>query len=135
MDLNLDTIAQKVLEMYRLRWKIEEVNKHVKQEYGWEKMQLMSYVGLKNMNQLLLLAMCYVYSLKNYAHQLLYSFPNMMKHSNRKWKQIYDFVYYRISKVLTYCFAHIRRYNILKFDGKWTEGQQMIIPCLKNGGM
>ncbi len=135
MDLSPDIIAQKVLEMYRLRWKIEEVNKHVKQEYGWEKMQLMSYVGLKNMNQLLLLAMCYVYSLKNYVHQLLYSFPNMMKHSNRKWKQIYDFVYYRISKVLSYCFAHIRRYNILKFGGKWTEGQQMIIPCLKNGGM
>jgi len=71
--------------MYRFRWKIKEVNKHVKQEYGWEKMQLMSYVGLKNMNQLLLLAMCYVYSLKSYAHQLLHSFPNIMKYSNRNW--------------------------------------------------
>lgn len=134
-DLSSEMIAQKVLQMYRLRWKIEEMHKHIKQEYGWEKMQLMSYTGLKNMNQLLLLTMCYVYSLKSYAHQLLHSFPSLMAYTNSKWKQIYDFVYYRISAVLSYCFAHVRRYKILKFGGKWAEGQQMIIPCLKNGGM
>ncbi|MFW5627864.1 MAG: transposase [Candidatus Cloacimonadaceae bacterium] len=134
-DLSLETIAQKALQMYRMRWKIEEMHKHIKQEYGWEKMQLMSYVGLKNMNQLLLLTMCYVYSLKSYAHKLLHSFPSLMGYTNGKWKQIYDFIYYRISAVLSYCFAHVRRYKILKFGGKWAEGQQMIIPCLKNGGM
>jgi len=36
-DLSLETIAQKALQMYRMRWKIEEMHKHIKQEYGWEK--------------------------------------------------------------------------------------------------
>ena len=114
---------------------IEEMHRHVKQDYGWEKMQLMSYTGLKNMNQLLLLTMCYVYSLKSYAYQLLQSFPHIMGYSNRLWKQIYDFALYKITKVLSHCFAHVTRYNILEYGGKWTEAQQLILPCLKNGGM
>ncbi len=134
-EYSTDTIIQKAIQMYRLRWKIEEMHRHVKQEYGWEKMQLMSYTGLKNMNQLLLLAMCFVYSLKSFAYQLLQSFPNIMIYSNRLWKKILDFVYYRIAKVLRHCFAHVTRYHILKYGGKWVENQQLIIPCLKNGGM
>lgn len=134
-DLIATMIMQKAIHMYNLRWKIEEVHRHLKQDYGWEKMQLMSYTGLKNMNQLLLLTMCYVYSLKSYAHQLLQSFPHIMGYSNRLWKQIYDFVYYRITRVLSHCFAHVTRYNILEYGGVWTDSQQLIIPCLKNGGM
>lgn len=134
-DLSLDEIMHKVIHMYRLRWKIEEVHRHVKQEYGWEKMQLMSYTGLKNMNQLLLLTMCYVYSLKSIAHQLLLTFAHFMSYDNRSWKQIYEFAYYKITRVLSHCFAHVTRYNILEYGGKWAEAQQLIIPCLKNGGM
>lgn len=134
-DLAMDMIMQKVIHMYNLRWKIEEMHRHVKQEYGWEKIQLMSYTGLRNMNQLLLLAMCFVYSLKSYAYQLLQSFPNLMKYSNRLWKQIYDFAYYKIARILSHCFAHVTRYHILKYGGKWVDDQQLIIPCLKNGGM
>ena len=134
-DYSTETIIQKAIQMYHLRWKIEEVHRHVKQEYGWEKIQLMHYCGLKNMNQLLLLAMCFVYSLRSYAYQLLQSFPHIMKYSNRLWKQIYHFVYYRIAKVLSHCFAYVTRYHILKYGGKWVEDQQLIIPCLENGGM
>ena len=134
-DLDADMIMEKVLKMYRLRWKIEEVHKHVKQEYGWEKMQLMSAVSLENMNKLLLLAMCYVYSLKSMVHELYLSFPHLMTYSHRLWKKIYDFSYYKISRVLRHCFAYTKRYDIRKYGGKWVEDQQMIIPCLKNGGM
>ena len=134
-DLSIEQIINKAIHMYRLRWKIEEMHRHVKQDYGWEKMRLMSYTGLKNMNQLLLLTMCYVYSLKSYAYQLLQSFPHIMGYSNRLWKQIYDFALYKITKVLSHCFAHVTRYNILEYGGKWTEAQQLILPCLKNGGM
>jgi len=41
-DLSIEQIIHKVLGMYNLRWKIEEVHSHVKQDYGWENMQLMS---------------------------------------------------------------------------------------------
>jgi hypothetical protein len=133
-NLSEETIIMKALQMYKLRWKIEEMHRHVKQAYGWEKMQLMSYTGLKNMNQLLL-TMCFVYSLKSCAVRLLQSFQNILIYSKRRWKKIYDFVYYKISLVLNACFAHTTRYNLLKYGGKWVEGQQMIIPCLENGGM
>jgi hypothetical protein len=134
-DLSAEQVVSKAIHMYRLRWKIEEVHRHIKQDFGWEKMQLMSYTGLKNMNQMLLLTMCYLYSLKSYAPTLLLNFPNIMQYSNRLWKQVYDFVYYRITKLLSHCFAHVTRYNILEYGGKWTDYQQLIIPCLKNGGM
>lgn len=128
--LSWDMVFHRVIQMYKLRWKIEEMHRHVKQEYRWEKIQLMSYTGLTNMNQLLLLAMCLSYSLKSFAHQLLQSFPNIMKYSNRLWKQIYNFVCYRIARVLSHCFAYVTRYHILIYGGKWVEDQQLIIPCL-----
>lgn len=134
-DLSAEQIIHKAINMYRLRWKIEEVHRHVKQSYGWEKMQLMSYTGLKNMNQLLLLTMCYVYSLKSYVNKLVISHPHIMQYSNRLWKQAYNFVFYRITNVLTNCFSMVKRYNILEYGGKWAESQQLILPCLKNGGM
>jgi hypothetical protein len=35
-----------------MRWKIEEMHKHVKQAYQWEMIQLSSYTRLQNMNQI-----------------------------------------------------------------------------------
>ncbi len=133
--LTENAIMEKVLRMYRIRWKIEEVHRHIKQEYGWEKIQLKSYTRLKNMNQLLLLAMCYLYSLKKYAGVFLDAFPNLMKYSNKQWKQIYDFVYYRLSMLIEMCFATVTRYRLNPFAGKWLDNQQLKIPGLKNGGM
>lgn len=133
-DLSTEQVVVKAIQMYRLRWKIEEVHRHIKQDFGWEKMQLISYTGLKNMNQLLLLTMCCLYSLKSNAPTLLIGFPNIMQYSNHLWKQVYDFVYNRIAKLLSHCFALVTRYNILEYDGKWNDFQQLIIPCLKNGG-
>lgn len=43
-------IIEKALRGYRLRWKIEEFHRHVKQEFHWEEMQLMSYIGLNPNN-------------------------------------------------------------------------------------
>ncbi|HOR03415.1 MAG TPA: hypothetical protein PLM19_05425, partial [Candidatus Syntrophosphaera sp.] len=49
---------------------IEEVHRHFKQSYGWEKIQFASYTRLQNLNQILLLAMCFLYSLKKFAYPL-----------------------------------------------------------------
>jgi len=58
-----------------MRWKIEEVHRHMKQVYGWEKIQLTAYTRLQNMNQILLLTMCYLYSLKKICIQVPDSIP------------------------------------------------------------
>jgi len=57
-NLTMIEIMYKALCMYGMRWRIEEVHRHFKQEYGWESIQLSSYTRLQNMNQLLPLAMC-----------------------------------------------------------------------------
>lgn len=134
-DLSFPEIIIKALKMYRMRWKIEEVHRHLKQSYGWEKIQLTSYTRLQNMNHVLLLTMCYLYSLKRFAYIYLQAFPSIMKYKNKDWKKIYDFVYYRLSMLLEHCFSSVTRFNINPYKGKWHDANQLIIPCLKNGGM
>ncbi|MDP3014567.1 MAG: transposase [Candidatus Subteraquimicrobiales bacterium] len=134
-DLSAEKIIEKAIIMYRMRWKIEEVHRHLKQSYGWEKIQLTSYTRLQNMNQVFLLTMCYLYSLKRFAYKFLLAFPNIMTYTQKDWKTIYDFVYYRLSLLIDKCFSSVSRYNLNPHKGKWHEAKQLIIPCLKNGGM
>lgn len=112
-------VVSKALNSYRHRWKIEQLHRQIKQDYKWEAIQLMSYTGLKNMNLLLLLSMCFLYSLKPIAIKLMKAFPRIMKYSNRKWKQIYDFIYYRIAEVIDVCFSYLSKYNKTTF--KWLK--------------
>lgn len=133
--LTLEAIVEKALRMYRMRWKIEEVHRHIKQEYGWEKMQLTSYLRLQNMNQLLLVAMCYLYSLKKFASQFVVAFSSIMMYSKKRWKQIYEFAYYKLSELVARCFGMVTRNNINPCAGRWLDYNQLEIPCIKNGGM
>ena len=134
-DLNLGQIVEKALRMYRVRWKIEEMHKHVKQAYHWEMIQLNSYTRLQNMNQLLLLTMCFLYSLKRFAATYLQAFPNIMAYTNRDWKKILGFIYYKLTMLLNECFSLVTRRKINPYKRVWAENQQLILPCLKNGGM
>jgi len=134
-DLNLNQIVEKALRMYRVRWKIEEMHKHVKQSYQWEMIQLSSYTRLQNMNQLLLLTMCFLYSLKSFAVSYLQAFPNIMAYTNQDWKKILGFIYYKLTMLLNECFSLVTRRKINPYKGVWAEKNQLIIPCLKNGGM
>ncbi len=134
-NLTEKQIVEKVLKMYPLRWKIEEVHRHIKQNYGWEQMQLMTYTALYNMNQILLLAMCYIYSLREIIDKLAVAFPNILIYSNRLWKEIYRFVYYRITNVVSDCFSYVTMSDIDKYKGKCVESQRIILPCSKNGGI
>ncbi len=135
LDLSDTEILAKALNIYGVRWKIEEVHRHLKQEYAWEAIQLISYTRLQNMNQLLLLAMCYLYSLKRFAIQYLIAFPAIMQYKRSSWKKIYDFVYYRLTRLVETCFSSVTRLNIQPYKGKWHEQQQLLIPGLENGGM
>jgi len=134
-NLTMPGILNKALSMYGMRWKIEEVHRHFKQEYGWESIQLSSYTRLKNMNQLLLLAMCFLYSLKKFALQYLAVFPAIMQYKKSFRKHIYVFIYYRLSRLVEICFSSVTRLNIQPHKGKWHEQQQLLIPCIKNGGI
>ena len=133
--LNTEMIIEKAIRMYRMRWKIEEVHKHIKQTYGWENIQLIGYIRLQNMNHLLLLTMSFLYSLKRFAYKYLQAFPAIMKYRNKDWKSIYNFVYYRLSVLVNTCFASVTRFNIQPYKGIYHDYNQLEIPCMKNGGM
>ncbi|MDD2683782.1 MAG: hypothetical protein PHY21_06610 [Candidatus Cloacimonetes bacterium] len=79
--------------------------------------------------------MCYLYSLQRFAYIYLQAFPAIMKYRNKDWKDIYNFVYYRLSMLRESCFGAVTRFNIDPFKGKWGDANQLIIPCSKNGGI
>ena len=121
-----DEIIFKGLSGYRLRWKIEEFHRHVKQDFGWEKMQLMDYTRLKNMNLLLLAALFLIYSMYDLRMTLFRIFPRFMCDRKRDMKKIV-FIYYRITKVVNYLFSNWKLMVRKKYKGYYAEYLQMRI--------
>ena len=121
-----DAIIFKGLSGYRLRWKIEEFHRHVKQDFGWEKMQLMDYTRLKNMNLLLLAALFLVYSMYDLRMTLFRIFPGLMSDRKRDIKRIV-FIYYRITKVANYLLSNWKLMARKKYKGRYAEYSQLRI--------
>jgi hypothetical protein len=129
-NLSETEIMEKAIQGYKLRWKIEEVHRHLKQAYGWEMIQLMSYGALKNMNQILLLAMCYIYTLKDMVVRLAEAYPEILIYSKKRWKEIFKFSYYRLTEIVNKCLVHTKRYKITKFKWPKHSSDQLTIPGL-----
>lgn len=127
MDKNtsLEVIAEKALKIYRLRWKIEEVHRHIKQDYRWEDMQLMTWDRLKNLNTLLLLAVSFVYTMKEYRIELFYTYQNLMTNRKNKINKIIEFIYYKLALVATEIFREFREYIKLPYKGIYKKVVQM----------
>lgn len=119
-------IIFKALQGYKLRWKIEEFHRHVKQDFGWEKMQLMDYVRLKNMNILLLAALSLIYSLYKIRNILYKVFSRFMTDRKRDREGIV-FIYYRITKVVNYMFNSWKLKCRQKYKGQYAEYMQLRI--------
>lgn len=104
-----------VLESYKLRWKIEEVHRQVKTDFGWEDIQLQTYGRLQFMNTLLWVAMSFLYELDKWKYQITKAFTNLMLEKKNKLSELYDFVYYRLAAVVKYCFNQVRLYRKLNY--------------------
>jgi len=124
-QLSLDEIISKALESYRLRWKIEELHRQVKQDYGWEDMQLLSYVGLKNLNTILWIVISFMYSLKKIILQLAEAFPSFLLDKKNNLNILYGFVYYRLSKLVKKVFSELSRDKKIKFKNYYHNQLQM----------
>jgi len=123
--LSLDEIVSKALESYRLRWKIEELHRQVKQDYGWEDMQLLSYVGLKNLNTILWIVISFMYSLKKIILPLAEAFPSFLLDKMNNLDILYGFIYYRLSNLLKKMFSEISKYKKVKFKNYYHEQIQL----------
>lgn len=110
---NLDEaeIIKQALSYYRLRWLIEQAHRQIKQDYGWEAMQLLSYTGLKNLNSLLWLALCFLYAQKDYILKWADAFPRQFGQYRKRLRKLFEFVYTALMKAMKTAFSTWSKYD------------------------
>lgn len=108
---------------YGNRWKIEEVHRHVKEQYNWEAICLRRYVALKNMNAVFWMAMSFLYTqLESVPVQLFTRLNLIYRH---KVTEVLGFIYYKLSVALKQLFA--RCTLRLKILHKWPDKSQLTL--------
>jgi len=118
-------MIETALRGYRIRWKIEEVHRHIKGSYAWEDMQVMTWNRLVCLNALLLIAVSFLYSLDKYKMIIAKIYPHLMLDKKNKLNVLKRFIYYRISLAVTEIFREWRLYNKLNFKNVWAKNMQM----------
>ena len=104
-------ICKLALESYKLRWKIEEIHRQVKTDFGWEKIQLLKFNRLRALNTLLWLALSFIYELDDWKYKFANAFSNLMLDKKSNLKILEKFIYYRITKVIRFCFLQTRLFK------------------------
>ena len=126
-SLSEQDFVSKVMRIYRLRWKIEEVHRHVKQAYRWEDICLKNYERLVTMNKVLWAAICFLYSLDSLIDEIKIIFQHKFSDRSYRKRKGFFFIYYRISDVIKELFDVVERKWIYKYGGRHQSRQQMVI--------
>lgn len=88
-EYSYDKMIKMAIQYYGMRWGIEEIHQQIKTSFGWEKIQLLTYTSLKNMNALLWIAASFIYNkvskltiylIKNLSNKMIYR--NLAKEMN-----------------------------------------------------
>lgn len=115
---SFEKMLQMAIQYYGLRWSIEEIHRQIKQSFGWEKIQLLKYASLKNMNALLWLAASFIYNeVSRIALYLVKNFKNKMIYRNFN-KEIKKNLIYRITDIVSYLFGLFRIKPRTRYKGK-----------------
>ena len=115
---SLDEMLQMAIQYYGMRWSIEEIHRQIKQCFGWEKIQLLKYTSLKNMNALLWVAASFIYNeVSKIALYLVKKFKNKMIYRNFN-KEIKKNLIYRITNIVSYIFSLFRIKPRTRYKGK-----------------
>ena len=89
-----------VLEGYGWRWRIEEVHREIKQDYGLEKLSLRRYNSLKNFMIIFWVMMNFVYQyLYDKGCQIILSCPEPLLYRGRI-SELKGFIYYKLTYAL-----------------------------------
>lgn len=110
-ELSEVKLTEFVLRSYKVRWKIEEVHRHIKTKYHWEDIQLNKYNRLKLLNTIFWIAIGFIYRLKTLKYAFIKSFKNIMLAECKSIHKIPSFIYYRISKIVRLCFQMLGYYK------------------------
>ena len=102
-------------EGYGHRWKIEEVHRQIKGDYGLESICLQRYDALKTMNALLWSAVSFLYTrLDNICIDIVTHIELGLK-NRKKWADLIRFVYYKLANALRRVLALSKLYNPITF--------------------
>jgi len=88
---------------YGHRWKIEEVHRHVKEQYNWEGICLRRYVALKNMNAVFWIAVSFIYTQLEALPLEVFTRLNLI-YRNRI-SELLGFIYYKLSVAMKMIFS------------------------------
>lgn len=131
-DLSDDELIEFVFNAYKIRWKIEETHRHIKQDFKWESMRLLKYKRLKLLNAILWIAIGFLYSLQSLKYQFIKAFHYYMLDQKKKINKIPDFLFYRIVLVVNECFSIVGKYKKTRYWKSKNDKNQLMIPNLLN---
>ena len=99
--INKYDVLLQAFKGYGLRWSIEEYHRHIKQEYGLERIQMRKFAGLQSVLAILTVAMNMMYyQLKSlHINLLLDSGINLL--NKNSVSELTNFIYYKISRILS----------------------------------
>ena len=99
--INKYDVLLQAFKGYGLRWSIEEYHRHIKQEYGLEKIQMRKFAGLQSVLAVLTVAMNMIYHEMKSLHfnLLLDSGINLL--NKNSVCELTNFIYYKISKIVS----------------------------------
>lgn len=131
-NLSESELVEFVFRAYKIRWKIEEVHRHIKNDFKWEDIRLLKYDRLKLLNAIFWISMGFLYSMQSLKHHFINAFHYLMLEKKKKTNKIPEFLFYRITLVIEECFAMMRKYNIKTYKKKYYKKNQLLLPYLKN---
>jgi hypothetical protein len=100
-----------VLEGYRLRWKIEEIHRQIKQDYHLEEIRLQRYEALKSMNALLWMAVSFLYTrLEPISLEIILE-PELGLVNRKRLDDLLRFIYYKLALAVKKILAFARFYS------------------------
>ena len=108
---------------YGHRWKIEEVHRHVKEQYNWEGICLRRYIALKNMNAVFWVAVSFIYTQLEALPLEVFTRLNLI-YRNRI-SELLGFIYYKLSVAMKMIFS--RCTLRLKTLYKWDNTKQLAL--------
>lgn len=124
-DWDARKIIEFTLQSYRARWKIEEMHRQLKQDFGWEQIRLLQYHRLKNLNAIFWLAVCFLYSMDRDISGLQLLMMSAFIERAKDWERRGFFIYYRLTYVVSECFRWFEWYWIKPNKGRWKEQLQL----------
>ena len=101
-------IIKETFKAYGYRWKIEEYHRHIKDSYKLEDIQVKTFEGLQSMLSILTVTMSIIYRELASMHIRLILESGVKTMNKEKVYELYNFVYYKISKILKVLLAHVK---------------------------